>query len=356
MTNNNSKKSYTFSFFTALWITIISTLILVIIEKIFFEVNLFSLLIFSAIVFLISFLFIQIRIEKFIHKKIVNLYKSVSLLADLPFLQEPITTDMEALTKSVEEFAENKKLEIQALKVRENYRKEFIGNVSHELKTPLFTVEGYILTLLDGALEDKKRTEKYLERAYKGVERLVYIVNDLEMITKLESGEVYLNKKAFDIIEVIKTVFEMLEINAKEFDISLTFDKDYKKPIYVNADQEKIQQVITNLVMNSIKYGKPKGTTEISIENLTSNKVIVRITDNGEGFKKEEIPRLFERFYRGDKSGSRKTGGSGLGLSIVKHILEAHHEKIYVESDYGIGSEFSFTLKKAENSQINFHK
>ncbi len=345
--NNESKNSYAFSFFTALWITVLSTIILLIIEGIFFQINWFSLLIFSGIVFLISFLFIQIRTEKFIHKKITNLYKNVSLLADLPLLQEPVTTDMEALTKSVEKFAENKKLEIQALKVRENYRKEFIGNVSHELKTPLFTVEGYILTLLDGALEDKERTQKYLERAYKGVERLVYIVNDLEMITKLESGEAYLKKEEFDIIKVIKTVFEMLEIKAKELDISLTLDKDYKKPIMVNADQERIQQVITNLVMNSIKYGKQKGTTEISIENLTTDKIIVRITDNGEGFKKEEIPRLFERFYRGDKSGSRKTGGSGLGLSIVKHILEAHQEKIYVESHYGIGSEFSFTLKKS---------
>src|SRR5699024_1488624 len=141
-------------------------------------------------------------------------------------------------------------------------------------------------TLLDGALEDKERTEKYLKRAYKGVERLVYIVDDLEMITKLESGELYLKKESFDIIKVIKTVFEMLEINAEELDIYLTFDKKYKKQIWVKADKERIQQVITNLVMNSIKYGKRKGTTEISIENLTSDKIIIRITDNGEGFKK----------------------------------------------------------------------
>src|SRR5690625_2505435 len=223
--NNESKKSFAFSFFTALWITILASLILVIIELIFFNFKLISLLVFALTVFLISFLFIQIRIEKFISNKITNLYKNVSLLADLPLLEEPVTTDMEALTKSVEKFAENKKLEIQALKVRENYRKEFVGNVSHELKTPLFTVEGYILTLLDGALEDKERTEKYLKRAYKGVERLVYIVDDLEMITKLESGELYLKKESFDIIKVIKTVFEMLEINAEELDISLTFDK-----------------------------------------------------------------------------------------------------------------------------------
>lgn len=319
---------------------------LLLIQLLVFEFDLISFLIFTGSIFVISFLMIQIRTERFINNKIKYLHENVSLLSDFPIDTEPVTTDMESLTKKVEEFAQNKKLEIQALKVRENYRREFIGNVSHELKTPLFTVEGYILTLLDGALEDRERTEKYLQRAYKGVERLVYIVNDLEMISKLESGELHLKKERFDIIKTIETVFEMLEMNAENQKISLTFDKTYKKPVWVRADEERIQQVITNLIMNSIKYGKIKGTTEVRIENLGSAKIMVRISDNGEGFKKEDIPRLFERFFRLDKSGSRERGGSGLGLSIVKHILEAHQEKIYVESDYGIGSEFSFSLTK----------
>ena len=223
-----------------------------------------------------------------------------------------------------------------------------MGNVSHELKTPLFTVQGYILTLLDGAMEDKALRKKYLQRAGKGVERLIYIVKDLDMITKLEAGDLHLNLEDFDIVELIKNVFDLLEMKAAKKNITLTFDMNYETPVMVYGDKEKIQQVLTNLIVNSIKYGKNDGTTEVSVENLIKNKVIVRVTDNGEGIEKQNIPRIFERFFRVDKSGSRKEGGSGLGLSIVKHIIEAHNEKIYVESVFGIGSEFSFTLEKSK--------
>jgi two-component system phosphate regulon sensor histidine kinase PhoR len=257
-----------------------------------------------------------------------------------------ITTDMETLTREVERFAKDKKLEIEALKIRENYRKEFIGNISHELKTPLFTVQGYILTLLDGAMKDKAVRKKYLQRANKGVERLIYIVKDLDMITKLEAGGLNLELEDFNIIELVQNVFDLLEMKATKKDITLTFDRPYTESIFVRADREKIQQVLSNLIVNSIKYGKEGGTTEVSIEDLVNNKIIVRVTDNGEGIEKENIPRLFERFFRVDKSGSRREGGSGLGLAIVKHIIEAHEEKIYVESKIGIGSEFSFTLEK----------
>ena len=254
---------------------------------------------------------------------------------------------MATLTRQIDKYAKDKKLEIETLKVREEYRKEFMGNVSHELKTPLFTVQGYIETLLDGAMKDKNVAEKYLERANKGVERLIYIVKDLDMITKLEVGDLRLNMTTFDIVDLVKSVFDLLEMKAAKKKISLMFDMDYKQPILVKGDEERIQQVLTNLVVNSIKYGHQNGTTEISIERLIKNKVIVRVTDNGEGIGKEHLPRLFERFYRVDKSGSRKEGGSGLGLSIVKHIIEAHDEKIYVESEVNVGSEFSFTLEKA---------
>jgi two-component system phosphate regulon sensor histidine kinase PhoR len=256
---------------------------------------------------------------------------------------------MKTLTQEIEKFAEGKKIEIDTLKIREEYRKDFLGNVSHELKTPLFTVQGYILTLLDGAMSDKKLRQKYLERANKGVERLIYIVKDLDLITKLEVGGLKLEREDFDVIELIRNVFDLLEMKASHKDITLTFDMEYTHPIYVNADREKIQQVISNLLVNSIKYGYPNGTTEVSVENLIKNKVIVRVTDNGEGIPKEHIPRLFERFYRVDQSGSRKEGGSGLGLAIVKHIIEVHGEKIYVESEEDVGSEFSFTLEKTEN-------
>jgi len=232
--------------------------------------------------------------------------------------------------------------------VREEYRKEFLGNVSHELKTPLFTVQGYLETLIDGAINDEKVRDKYINRANKGLERLIYIVKDLDMITKLEVGDLQLNKDSFDIIELIQNVFDLLEMKASKKKITLVFDIEYTQPIFVNADKERIQQVLSNLLVNSIKYGREKGTTEVSVENLIKNKVIVRVTDNGEGITKENLTRLFERFFRVDKTGSRKEGGSGLGLSIVKHIIEAHDEKIYVESEIDVGSEFSFTLEKTK--------
>jgi two-component system phosphate regulon sensor histidine kinase PhoR len=200
--------------------------------------------------------------------------------------------------------------------------------------------------LLDGAMDDKKIRKKYLERAEKGVERLVYIVEDLDMISKLEMGDVNLELSKFNIVDLVQSVFDLLEMTADKKNIILMFDRKYSKAIDVFADQEKIQQVLSNLIMNSIKYGKENGTTEVTIEDLVNEKIIVRIRDNGEGIEKQYIPRLFERFFRVDKSGARSEGGSGLGLSIVKHIIEAHGEKIYVESEFSKGSEFSFTLEK----------
>ena len=313
----------------------------------FYTINILHILFFAFFTYSFSFLIIQYRVEKFIYKRINKIYKDLTLLESASFRKDSITTDMATLTRQIDKYAKDKKLEIETLKVREEYRKEFMGNVSHELKTPLFTVQGYIETLLDGAMKDKNVAEKYLERANKGVERLIYIVKDLDMITKLEVGDLRLNMTTFDIVDLVKSVFDLLEMKAAKKKISLMFDMDYKQPILVKGDEERIQQVLTNLVVNSIKYGHQNGTTEISIERLIKNKVIVRVTDNGEGIGKEHLPRLFERFYRVDKSGSRKEGGSGLGLSIVKHIIEAHDEKIYVESEVNVGSEFSFTLEKA---------
>ncbi len=303
---------------------------------------------FALICYGFCFIVIQYRVERFIYRRVKKIYDDLTLLESTSLRKQPITTDMATLTKEIDKYAKDKKLEIETLKVREEYRKEFLGNVSHELKTPLFTVQGYLLTLIDGAQNDPKIREKYLNRANKGVERLIYIVRDLDMITKLEVGDLSLNVERFDIVELVESVFDLLEMKATKKKITLTFDMDYNEPVFVNADKERIQQVLTNLIVNSIKYGREKGTTEVSIENLIKNKVIVRVTDNGEGIAKPNVPRLFERFFRVDKSGSRKEGGSGLGLSIVKHIIEAHDEKIYVESEFGVGSEFSFTLEKAE--------
>jgi len=304
---------------------------------------------FAIVSAIISLLILQVRVEKFIYRRIERIYNDLTLLQSAPLTARTVTTDMQTLTDEIERFAKNKKIEIDTLKIREEYRKDFLGNVSHELKTPLFTVQGYILTLLDGAMEDKALRKKYLQRAAKGVERLIYIVSDLDLITKLEAGELNLKLEDFNILEVIQNVFDLLEMKAAKKDISLTMDMEYKKPIYVRADREKIQQVVTNLMVNAIKYGQKNGTAEVSVENLIKNKVIVRVTDNGEGISRQHLARIFERFYRVDQSGSRAEGGSGLGLAIVKHIIEAHDEKIYVESVLDIGSEFSFTLEKSGN-------
>jgi two-component system phosphate regulon sensor histidine kinase PhoR len=250
------------------------------------------------------------------------------------------------LTKEVKKFAIDKKLEIEALKIREEYRREFLGNISHELKTPLFSIQGYLSTLIDGAYKDKNVLLKYLERADKGVERLLFITRDLDMIAKLESGTLHLELEEFEVVELVQGVVDLYELKANTKNISIDFDMKYE-PIYVHADKEKIQQVVSNLIDNSIKYGKNRGSTEISLEEITEEKLLIRITDNGLGIEKNLIPRLFERFFRIDKTGSREVGGSGLGLAIVKHIIEAHKEKIYVESQINIGSEFSFTLQLA---------
>ncbi len=339
-------KKYNFAASTSLLIACITTLVMGVFLYGIFEIISGWLLLFFVVLFLLTFFILQYRVEKFIFFRIKKIYKDVRILNEKDFPTPSVTTDMEVLTREVERYVNVKKLEIETLNIRENYRKEFMGNISHELKTPLFTVQSYVLTLLDGAMKDKTVRKEYLRRANKGVERLIYIVKELDMIAKLEVGGLVLNKENFDIIALIQNIFDLLEMKAEKKNISLVFDKDYAEGISVNADRERIEQVITNLIVNSIKYGKQDGTTELSIENIVKNKVLVRVTDNGEGILKENLPRIFERFYRVDKSGSRKEGGSGLGLSIVKHIVEAHNEKIYVESQFGIGSEFSFTLEK----------
>jgi two-component system phosphate regulon sensor histidine kinase PhoR len=344
----NFKKTYRFAIKSSLYITLFSTGILSSLQYFFADFSILVILIFGLLMALFSFFVIQYRVEHFIYRRVKKIYDDVSLLDSTTLRSQPITTDMATLTQEVKKFASDKKLEIETLKVREEYRREFLGNVSHELKTPLFTVQGYLSTLLDGAMNDKTLRKKYLERADKGVERLIYIVEDLDMISKLEMGELNLDYSNFNIFELIQNVFDLLEMRADSKNIILMFDQRYTKRLMVSADKEKIQQVITNLIVNSIKYGKQNGTTEVSIEEFVENKIIIRITDNGEGITPNNLSRIFERFFRVDKSGSRSEGGSGLGLSIVKHIIEGHDEKIYVDSQFGKGSEFSFTLEKSQ--------
>jgi two-component system phosphate regulon sensor histidine kinase PhoR len=349
MSNNTvpQRNSYRFAIRSSIYITLL--LFVIFLSLSFLEqatIPLYLVAGTSIASFIICFSIIQYRVKRFIYRRIARIYEDVSLLESSNFDDREVATDMRTLKEQVERFARIKKTEIETLQIRENYRKEFLGNISHELKTPLFTVQGYIDTLIDGAHKDKVIRKKYLERAQKGVERLTYIVKDMDMITRLEVGDMSLDKENFDIINLVKQVFDQFEMKASKKNISLVFDMKYDKNIVVNADQERILQVVANLIMNSIKYGKQNGTTEVAIEDLINSKVIVRVTDNGEGIKPEFISRLFERFFRVDRTGSRKEGGSGLGLAIVKHIVEAHGERVYVDSELGIGSEFSFTLEK----------
>ncbi|WP_103069392.1 sensor histidine kinase [Aquimarina sediminis] len=348
----NFRKSYRFAYLSSLYITALLTLVMSVFLYFQSLFNLLYMIGFIVVCYTACFVIIQYRVEKFIYRRVRKIYDDIEMLEVDTIEDSPVTTDMKTLIKEVEKFAKQRKTEIETLKIREAYRKEFMGNVSHELKTPLFTVQGYVLTLLDGAMNDPAILDKYLNRANKGVERLIYIVNDLDMITKLETGDLNLNYTNFDIVELVQSVFDLYEMKASKKNIALTFDMNYEEPILVHADKERIQQVLSNLIVNSIKYGKEDGTTEVSVEDLIRNKTIIRITDNGEGIAQAHIPRLFERFYRVDKSGSRKEGGSGLGLAIVKHIIEAHHERIYVESDYRVGSEFSFTLEKVKKFPV----
>jgi two-component system phosphate regulon sensor histidine kinase PhoR len=306
-----------------------------------------SIIISIIALFIISFFIIQYRAEHFIYRRLRKIYQEVSILNVNDLKRESATTDIDKLSKSMQKFVEGKRLEIKSLTERDSFRRDFLGNVAHELKTPLFTVQGYILTLLEGAVNDKEIRMKYLNRANKGVERLVAVIKDLDMIAKLENEGTNLNIEVFNILELIQNVFDLFEMKAKKRNISLKFDKVYEFPVFVKGDIEKIEQVLINLVVNSIKYGNPNGTTYVGVESYSDKKFIIKVIDNGEGIKKEHISRLFERFYRVDQSRSREQGGSGLGLSIVKHIVEAHNENILLKSTFGKGSEFSFTLEKA---------
>ena len=351
--NFNFKKTYKFAVISALYITFFATLLVCSLCYFFMKSEIDNLIwvasIFAILIFAFSLFSMQYRTEKFIYQRVKKLYDEISFLDSNSILNQPVNSDLSQITSQVQKFATEKKLEIETLNDREEFRREFLGNVSHELKTPLFTVQGYISTLLDGAMKDKTIRKKYLERAEKGVERLVYIIEDLDTIAKLETADGRLEMKSFDIINLIQAVMDLLEMKAHKKDITLTFDSKYYRPIMVMGNYEKIQQVVTNLIENSIKYGKIGGSTEIGVEEVINHRIMINIKDNGEGIEKQNISRLFERFYRVDKSGARSEGGSGLGLAIVKHIIEAHNEKIFVESVFGKGSEFSFTLQKANN-------
>lgn len=300
---------------------------------------------------IISFVIFYILMERYVYSKIKIIYKlihNLKLGKDIKeTLAEHVSSDpIGDVQKEVREWARDKKKEIDALKSQEKYRREFLSNISHEFKTPLFAIQGYIDALQDGLIEeDTNLANKFLDKATNNLDRLSYLIKDIDEISKLESGELSINFQQFDLSILIHEVIESLELKAQKHKIKLHFNDKPKIQSMVNADREKVRQVLANLLSNSIKYGKENGETEITLFEL-HDQVLIEISDDGIGIDEENLPRIFERFYRTEKSRARDIGGSGLGLSIVKHILEAHQQTISVQSKEGIGSTFSFTLGK----------
>lgn len=309
---------------------------------------LFTLLIFLGALLSSYFIFLW-GIKHFIDRKIRLIYKTIhNLKVGLKKDGQQLDMGEDIFGKIREEVIEwdkNNREEIERLTDQEKFRREFLGNVSHELKTPIFSIQGYILTLLEGGLEDKNINRNFLMKAEKSINRMIEMVDDLDEIAKLESNRMQLNIQRFDLSELCREVIESTEYKAKKKKIKVRLAGSNKQT-FVKADPNRISQVLTNLIMNSINYGKGGGETRIKFYDMDEN-ILVEITDDGQGIAKEHLPRLFERFYRIDKGRSRADGGSGLGLAIVKHIIEAHKQTINVRSVLGEGSVFSFTLKKA---------
>ena len=340
----------------ALFASFIASLIILLAQYFTESSDLFqTLLLKHAFLFLIAFvssyLIFSYILRIFIYRKIKLIYKTISSSKNSKekALEKVIPNEdiLANVGKEVLEWQQIRTDEIAELKKMENFRKEFVGNVSHELKTPLFNIQGYIHTLLDGALADTEVNINYLQRAAKSAERLCLIVEDLESISKLESGELILDQRTFDIHELFRDVFESAELRAIEMNIQMAFKDGSKDAVFVFADKERIRQVVNNLIVNSIKYGRKGGNTMVGFYDMDEN-ILVEITDNGIGIDPVHLPRVFERFYRVDKSRSRDQGGTGLGLAIVKHIIEAHGQNINVRSSFGIGTTFTFTLRKSK--------
>jgi two-component system phosphate regulon sensor histidine kinase PhoR len=305
------------------------------------------------ILFVVAYIMVGYVVNHFIYEKIKLIYKTIHDLktpnSEIKSMLLEDSDALETVNQHVISWAENKQEEIQLLRDQEEYRRDFLGNVSHELKTPIFNIQGYVHTLLDGGLEDEEINRKFLIRADKSVERMISVVEDLDVISRLEAGILELNIQRINIIELAKEVMEMEEMKAEKRNITIRFNEKYDKPIYVMADADQIKRVYINLLDNAIKYGSQDGTIKLRFYDMDQN-ILCEVADDGPGIAPRHLPRLFERFYRVDKARDRHSGGTGLGLSIVKHIMDAHKQTINVRSLVGdnSGTTFSFTLKKSK--------
>ncbi len=304
---------------------------------------------FLVLIFVLVYFNNYYYLNSFIFEKINPIYKTIHNI-NIP--EKKLREDLEEkdsvnkIQYEVLDWAKNRAKEITRLQQLEKYRREFVGNVSHELKTPVFNIQGYVLTLLDGGLDDPMVNRMYLERTEKSVNRMISTINDLESISRLESGELKPDTRKFNIVQTFDEAFEINETMSKDHKIKLRFKNRPEKPLYVYGDKKQILDAVNNLIVNSIKYGNKNGKTTVDFLDMGEN-ILIEIADDGIGISVKDLPRIFERFYRADKSRSREMGGTGLGLSIVKHIIEAHNQTINVRSKSGHGTSFAFTLKKA---------
>ena len=336
-------------------IALLSTLV-VVVAMLLIEAGWLAMLIVGLIVFALVMLTSLFLIRKYVAYKLRPIYSIVSArdVRTSEIFNELQEKRVESLGEELTAWADTNDKEIARLKEAEHFRKQYLGNVAHELKTPIFNIQGYISTLLDGGLEDELINRKYLERTERSIDRLINIVNDLETINRLESNMNQLNRETFDIVALAREIAEQAEMEAEKrrVTISVKGADNLPSPFWVQADKHYIGQVLVNLIVNSIRYGKEGGRTGIHFRDLL-DKILIEVEDNGLGIAKEDQPRIFERFYRTDKSRSREQGGTGLGLAIVKHIIEAHGERISVRSEVGQGTTFSFTLKKVPIRELD---
>jgi two-component system, OmpR family, phosphate regulon sensor histidine kinase PhoR len=338
------------SFNNALLIATFFTVSYLALSRFFSGLDVVFLPVLGLLLLIFTYFIFKLTLEKFIYEKIRLIYKTIyNLKRQKGSKAEPRVfkqNTIEQVNQEVLEWGETKKLEIEQLKKAEMYRREFLGNIYHELKNPIFNIQGYVLTLLDGGLEDETINREYLLRTEKSINRMIAIVEDLETISNLETSQISMKMAAFDIVELTTEVFEYLEFKAKKRRKELYFGERYDRPIMVYADIKWIRQALVNLIDNSIKYGSVgEGKTKVSFFDMDEN-ILVEVTDNGPGISEKELPRVFERFYRTVTARSREKSGTGLGLAIVKHIIEAHDQTVNVRSREGVGTTFAFTLKK----------
>ena len=329
------------------------SLLVAIVNLIFSENPLIGLLSF-IIIFIISYLLVYFFLHQFIYRRIKLIYKFIyqtkaSKKEEVYYKYILPEKSIQEVEQDVEKWAVQRSKEIEILQQNEAYRKEFLQNLAHEFKTPIFAIQGYVHTLLDGAMDKPEVSKRFLENAAKNIERLVNLMNDLDEISRLERGEQLLNKEEFVIQELLKEVFESLSITMKEKKIRSFIKKGCEYPVSVYADKEKIRQVIINLLVNAYKYGKPNGNIVASVYKTDGRHVLVEISDDGMGIEEEHLHRIFERFYRTDKGRSRDKGGTGLGLAICKHVIEAHKQTIHVRSKPDVGTTIGFTLESSKH-------